>query len=109
MVAAVTAATALVVIAKVAVVAFAGTVTDGGTVAASRLLASVTTAPAAGAAMPSVTVPVLPAPPVTTAGLTPRPASPAGAFTTSVTIRDAPALVAVMFTGVYPVTTLVVT
>ncbi len=58
MVTAVTAVTALVAIAKVAVVAFAATVTEAGTVAALMLLlVSVTTAPPAGAAVPSVTVP----------------------------------------------------
>ena len=47
----------------------AGTVTEAGTVAAFRLLASVTIAPPAGAALVSVTVPVLPAPPATTVGI----------------------------------------
>src|SRR5262245_49099758 len=85
MVTAVGTVTALVVIAKVAVVAFAATVTEAGTVAALMLLlVSVTTAPAAGAALPSVTVPVLPAPPVTAAGLTVTPARAAGGFTVSV-------------------------
>src|SRR5436853_4918911 len=56
----------------------AGTVTETGTVAAMGvLLASVTTAPPAGAAAPSVTVPMLPAGPVTAAGLTLTPTSPA--------------------------------
>jgi hypothetical protein len=64
--------TGLVVIAKVAVVAFAGTVTEAGTVAAFMLLlASVTIAPPAGAAVASVTVPVLPAPPGTATGFAP--------------------------------------
>src|SRR5262249_61868730 len=47
-------------------ISLAGTVTEGPTVAALRLLlASVTTAPPAGAPLLSVTVPVLPAGPVT--------------------------------------------
>src|SRR5204862_8050126 len=41
------------------------------------LLASITTAPPAGAAAPSVTLPVLPAVPLTAAGLTLTPTSPA--------------------------------
>src|SRR5437762_13971337 len=88
MVTALTAATALVVIGKVTVVALTGTVTVAGTVAALRLLlASVTTAPPAGAAAPRVTVPVLPAAPVTAAGLTVTPTSPAaGGFTVSVAV-----------------------
>src|SRR5438045_8840988 len=86
MVTALTAATALVVIGKVTVVALTGTVTVAGTVAALRLLlASVTIAPPAGAAAPSVTVPVLPVPPVTAVGLTVTPASPVvGGITVSV-------------------------
>ena len=76
---AVTAVTGLVAIAKVAVVAFAATVTEAGTVAALRLLlARFTTAPPAGAAMPSVTVPVLTAAPVTAVGLTVTPVRAAG-------------------------------
>jgi hypothetical protein len=54
---------------NVAVVAPAATVTDGGTVATlGLLLVNATTAPPAGAAALSVTVPVLFAPPVTVAG-----------------------------------------
>src|SRR6185295_7745885 len=112
MVAAVAAATNLVVIGKVTVVALAGTVTETGTVAALRLLlASITTAPPAGAAAPSVTVPVLPATPVTVAGLTLTPTNAAGpaGFSVSVTILDAPTDVAVMLACVTAVTALVVT
>jgi hypothetical protein len=69
-VAVVFAATTLVVAVKVAVVAFAGTVTLAGTCAAAVLLLdSVTTAPPAGAGPVSVTVPVDPAPPGTVVGL----------------------------------------
>src|SRR5947207_914105 len=58
MVTGVDAATALVLIVKVAVVLAAGTVTLEGTVAAALLLESVTCAPPAGASPLSVTVPV---------------------------------------------------
>src|SRR6516225_2412135 len=109
MVTAVATFTTLVVIAKVAVVALAGTVTEGGTVAALRLLlASVTTAPPAGAALLSVTVPVLPTGPVTAVGFTVTPFR-AGGFTVSVTILDAPTHVAVMLDCVTTVTAFVVT
>src|SRR5437764_15052030 len=108
MVTALTAVTALVAIAKVTVVALAGTVTEAGTVAALRLLlARVTTAPPAGAAAPSVTVPVLPTGPVTAAGLTLTPIS--AGFSVSVTILDAPSDVAVMLACVTAVTVLALT
>src|SRR5436190_18239834 len=65
MVAIVPAVTGFVVTMNVAVVAPAATVTDGSTVAALVLLLfNATTAPPAGAAALSVTVPVLFAPPV---------------------------------------------
>src|SRR6478672_11590986 len=69
MVAIVPAVTVFVATVNVAVVAPAATVTDGGTVAALVLLLfNATTAPPAGAAALSVTVPVLFAPPVSVAG-----------------------------------------
>jgi hypothetical protein len=70
MVIAVFAATGLVEIANVAVVAPASTLTLAGTCAAALLLESVTTAPPEGAAPLSVTVPVEPVPPITLAGFT---------------------------------------
>src|SRR5262249_22110126 len=67
----VAAVTPVVVILKLALVAPAATVTLAGTPATVVLLLdSVTTAPLAGAAEVKVTVPVLPAPPTTLAGLT---------------------------------------
>ena len=93
MVTAVGTVTPLVVTANVFVVAPAATVTEPGTVAALvLLLVSVTTAPPAGAALVSVTVPVLPALPVTAVGLTLTPsraAGPAG-FTVSVAVLTTP-------------------
>src|SRR2546421_12412649 len=69
MVTGVDAATALVLIVKVAVVLPAGTVTVEGTLAAALLLESVTCAPPAGAGPLSVTVPVDDCvPPVTLVG-----------------------------------------
>ena len=63
-------ATGLVVTVKVAVVAFAGTVTLAGTCAAAVLLLDrVTTAPPEGAGPFNVTVPVEDVPPITEEGL----------------------------------------
>ena len=91
MVTAVAAFTALVVIVKVLVVVPAATVTEAGTVAALRLLlANVTTAPPAGAAALSVTVPVLFAPPVTAVGFTVTLFKAAGGFTVSVAVLATP-------------------
>jgi hypothetical protein len=62
--------TVLLAMVNVALLAFAATVTDAGTVAAALLLlVRVTTAPPAGAGPVSVTVPALFAPPVTEVGL----------------------------------------
>src|SRR5215510_13517934 len=106
MVTGVTVATALLVTVKLAVVAPAATVTDAGTVAAFvLLLASITSAPPACAPVESLTVPVLPAPPVTDAGF--KVNETRGGLMTSVTILDAPLGVAVMFTDVTVVTGLV--
>jgi hypothetical protein len=68
-VAEVTELTAVVLAEKVAVVAPAATVTFAGTVAAPLSLDSVTVAPPAGAALPSVTVPVEETVPTTVLGL----------------------------------------
>src|SRR5258708_25995457 len=102
--AAVAAATCLVAIGKVTVVALAGTVTETGTVAAMGvLLASITTVPPAGAAAPSVTLPVLPAVPVTAAGLTLTPTSPgSGGFAVIVAAPFPSSLVATVVAAVGP-------
>lgn len=71
--------TANVVIAKVADVAFAATVTVAGTVATAVFaLVSVTMVPPDGAGPVRVTVPVEDAPPMTTVGLRLNPLSVAG-------------------------------
>src|SRR6516162_907553 len=76
MIATVPTVTALVATVNVAVVAPAATVTEAGTVAALvLLLVNATTAPPAGAAALSVTVPVLFAPPVSVAGFSVSEAS----------------------------------
>src|SRR5215475_5118186 len=100
---------ALVVTGNVFVVAPAATVTETGTVAAALLLVSVTTAPPTGAALPSVTVPVLLTLPVTAVGFTLTPFKAAGGFSVIVEILDAPRDVAVMLTCVTVVTGFVVT
>jgi hypothetical protein len=64
---------------NVALLAFAATVTDAGTVAAAvLLLVSVTTVPPVGAGPVRVTVPVLFVPPVTEVGLAVRVESAVG-------------------------------
>jgi hypothetical protein len=62
------AATAVVVTVKVAVVAFAGMVTEEATAPAGLLLLNVTSAPPAGAGAVIVAVPSAVPPPVTVAG-----------------------------------------
>src|SRR6185369_7398733 len=101
----------MVLTANVFVVAPAATVTVPCTVAAAPLLLlSVTTAPPAGAALVSVTVPVLPALPVTAVGLTLTPSRAAAAgFTVSVAVLTTPLYVAVMVTSVGTVPPMVVT
>ena len=84
------AATTLVVIVNVALVALAGTVTLPGTVAAELLLDSVTCAPPAGAGPSSVTVPVELLPPITVVGLSPSEERPAAGFTVRVAVRVTP-------------------
>jgi len=57
-----------VVAEKIAVVAFAGTVTDAGTLTSGFELINVTTVPPAGAGVCNVTIPGVESPPVTLAG-----------------------------------------
>jgi hypothetical protein len=82
------AVTDVVVIANVADVAPAASVTDAGTTAAAELLVSVTTAPPVGAGDPSVSVPVAAAPPIRLTGFTVTvdndPSGSASVFTASV-------------------------
>jgi hypothetical protein len=81
----------LLVTLKVAVVAPAAIVTDAGTVAAFvLLLVSATTVPPAGAAVVSVTVPVLAAPPVTAVGFSESVATPADGLTVRFALTDPP-------------------
>lgn len=72
-------------------VAPAGTVTDGGTVAAALLLESVTTAPLEGAATFNVTVAEVAVPPLTVAGESVT-ADAAGGVTVRVAVAAAPPL-----------------
>src|SRR5207248_5885569 len=91
MLACVGAVTFVVVTGNVFVVAPAATVTEPGTVAAlGLLLVSVTTAPPAGAVVVSVTVPVLPAPPITAVGFTVTPFKAAAGFTVSIAVLATP-------------------
>jgi hypothetical protein len=107
-----TAVTLTVVMANVADVAPAGTVTETGTLAETLEVVSVTTTPPAGAAPLRVTVPVTPAPPTTDAGFTDTDLSEteaAAGFTVSAAVFETPPLVAVMVTAVTAVTVEVVT
>lgn len=94
-----------VVIGNVALVAPAGTVTEGGTDAdPGRLLPRLTTVPPAGAALDSLTVPVADVPPLTLVGLTVNDESdgavaPLG-LTVSVADRVTPPPVAEIVTAV---------
>ena len=101
--------TAVVVIEKAAdTVAPAGTVTVAGTVAAPLLLASVTTAPPAGAGPFNVTVfPLTPVPPVTEPAVSVTPIG-LGGWMVRVPIAVTPAYPAVIVTGVFVPTALVV-
>ena len=88
MVTAVGTVTVTVLTWNVFVVAPAATVTETGTVAAALLLVSVTTAPPTGAALVSVTVPVLLVPPISTEGFIVK--EPSSVFTTSPTCLEMP-------------------
>ena len=105
------AATPLVPIANVAVVAPCAAVTFTGTVATDVLpLESDTANPPAGAAAVSVTVPCDPFPPTTDAGLTDTAESAAGGgtgATVNVAVRVTVPALAVIVTGVEVVTALV--
>ena len=107
--------TAVVAIGKFAVSAPAATVTLAGTLATvALLLDSVTTAPAAGAAVVKVTVPVLALPPATLVGLTVNKdkldaaGGAGGGLTVNTAVRVTPAKVAEIVTGVEAVTAVVV-
>src|SRR6476661_5727443 len=100
--------TGCVVMAKLAVVAPAPTVTEAGTAPAALLLTRVTTAPPAGAAEVRVTVPVLPIPPRTAVGFSVKAFSADGAFTVRVAAFAIPLKVAVIVTAVAVVTGCVV-
>ena len=104
------AATPLVPIANVAVVAPCATVTFTGTVADVLLLESDTTNPPDGAAAVSVTVPCDPFPPTTDVGFTETAESAAGGgtgVTVNVAVRVTVPAFAVIVTGVDAVTELV--
>ena len=81
--------TGAVVTANVVLVAPAGTVTEAGTLDTLVLpLVSVTSAPPVGAALKSVTVPLLPAPPVSTDGF--RVIVASAGFTVSAAVLEVP-------------------
>src|SRR5207247_4067575 len=105
--------TAVVVMEKFALSAPAATVTLAGTLATVVLLLdSVTMAPPTGAAVVSVTVPVLPAPPTTLVGLTvteDKLAGGGGGLTVSTAERETALKVPVIDSTVEAVTDVVVT
>lgn len=102
-------ATLAVVMAKVAVVLPAGTVTLPGTVAEELLLDKATAIPPVGAAAFNVTVPVEEVPPATDAGFSETELRPAPAVTISAAVLLAPLYVAVIVAFVAEVTAAVVT
>src|SRR5918996_536100 len=108
MLALVDAATALVVMLNVALVAPAAMVTFGGTEAAPLLLESATCAPPAGAGPSIITVPATGLPPVTLAWLRLSDAT-LGGTTVSAAVCVAPPKEPEIVTGVDAATALVVT
>ncbi len=79
--------TVVVETVKVALSEPAGTVTDAGTVALGLLLASVTTAPPAGAPAVNVTLPVEATPPTTLEGVSVKEPKPVPDVTVRTAVR----------------------
>ena len=97
-----------VVAEKIAVVAFAGTVTDAGTLTSGFALINVTTVPPAGAGVCNVTIPGVESPPVTLAGVNVT-VRITGAAITSVPERVTPLSVARIAALTFAATACVVT